>query len=312
MNIIFAGTPEFALPSLQALLKSRHRVVAVYTQPDRPKGRGQRLLMSPIKQLALEKKLPICQPITFRDVNAQEKLAAWKAELMVVVAYGIILPPAILSIPPLGCINVHASLLPRWRGAAPIQRAILAGDKETGISIMQMDAGLDTGQILQKVSCNIKHTDNSQSLENFLAHLGAQVLQTSLDQIEQGTCELKPQDNHTSTYAKKIDKTEAKIDWSQSADVIERMIRAFNPKPVAYTFNDALLMRIWSAKILDKTTNNHPPGTILNVGEQGIDVMTGKGSLRILQLQLPGGRCLFASEVLHSKTHLFKVGKLLG
>lgn len=311
MNIIFAGTPEFALPSLQALLASEHQVVAVYTQPDRPKGRGRHLLMSPIKQLALEKNIPVCQPITLRNVDEQKKLAAWKADLMVVVAYGLILPPAVLAIPPHGCINVHASLLPRWRGAAPIQRAILAGDEETGISIMQMDEGLDTGQVLQEVSCKIEQTDTSQTLQDRLAKLGAQALVTSLNNVEQGNQPLKPQDKHGNTYAKKIDKAEAKIDWSQNADVIARMIRAFNPKPVAYTFLGTLLLRVWSAKVLDQSSNN-PPGTILQVGEQGIDVMTGKGSLRLLQLQLPGGRCLPASALLHSKSHLFNVGTLLG
>lgn len=311
MNTIFAGTPEFALPSLQALLESGYQVVAVYTQPDRPKGRGRHLLMSPIKQLALEKNLPVCQPITLRNVDEQKKLAAWKADLMVVVAYGLILPQAVLAIPPLGCINVHASLLPRWRGAAPIQRAILAGDEETGISIMQMDEGLDTGQVLQEVSCKIEQADTSQTLQDRLAKLGAQALLASLNNIEQGNYQLKPQDNHGTTYARKIDKAEAEIDWSQNADVIARMIRAFNPKPVAYTFLGALLLRVWAAKVLDQTSNN-PPGTILRVGDQGIDVMTGKGSLRLLQLQLPGGRCLPASALLHSKSHLFNVGALLG
>jgi methionyl-tRNA formyltransferase len=311
LNIIFAGTPEFALPSLRALLASEHQVIVVYTQPDRPKGRGRHLLMSPIKQLALEENLSVCQPVTLRNVGEQKKLAAWKADVMVVVAYGLILPPAVLTIPPFGCINVHASLLPRWRGAAPIQRAILAGDKETGISIMQMDEGWDTGQVLQKISCRIEQTDTSQSLQDRLAELGAQALISSLNNIQQGNYQLKPQDNHGSTYAKKIDKAEAEIDWSQSADVIDRMIRAFNPKPVAYTLLGQLLLRIWSAKVLDQSANNLP-GTILQVSAQGIDVVTGEGCLRLLQLQLPSGRCLPVSALLHSKSHLFSVGTLLG
>lgn len=311
MNIIFAGTPDFALPSLQTLLGSEHQVLAVYTQPDRPKGRGRHLLMSPIKQFALEKNLPVCQPITLRNIDEQKKLAAWKADLMVVVAYGLILPSAVLESFPLGCINVHASLLPRWRGAAPIQRAILAGDKETGISIMQMDEGLDTGQVLQTVSCKIEVTDTTQTLQNRLAKLGAQTLVTSLNNIQQGHYQLTPQNNYGSTYAKKIDKAEAAIDWSQSANVIDRIIRAFNPKPVAYTFLGSLLLRVWSAKILAQTFNSSP-GTILQVGRQGIDVMTGSGCLRLLQLQLAGGRCLPASALLHSKSHLFDVGKCLG
>lgn len=311
MNIIFAGTPDFALPSLQTLLGSEHQVLAVYTQPDRPKGRGRHLLMSLIKRFALEKNLPVCQPITLRNIDEQKKLAAWKADLMVVVAYGLILPSAVLEIFPSGCINVHASLLPRWRGAAPIQRAILAGDKETGISIMQMDEGLDTGQVLQAVSCKIEVTDTTQTLQDRLAKLGAQTLVTSLNNIQQGHYQLTPQNNYGSTYAKKIDKAEAAIDWSQSANVIDRIIRAFNPKPVAYTFLGPLLLRVWSAKILAQTFNSSP-GTILQVGKQGIDVMTGSGSLRLLQLQLAGGRCLPASALLHSKSHLFDVGKCLG
>ena len=311
MNIIFAGTPEFALPSLQRLLVSEHQVLAVYTQPDRPKGRGRRLLMSPIKQFALEKNIPVCQPVSLRDANEQEKLKEWQADIMVVVAYGLILPPSVLAIPPLGCINIHASLLPRWRGAAPIQRAILAGDTETGISIMQMDEGLDTGQVLQEVACEIEKTDTSQTLQDRLARLGAEALLTSLRVIQQGNYQLQTQDDNESIYAKKIDKAEAEIDWRQSAEVIDRMIRAFNPKPVAYTFVDKLLLRVWSATVLDQTSN-HSPGIIVKVTPEGIDVMTACGLLRLLQLQLPGGRCLPVSELLHSKSHLFRVDTLLG
>jgi methionyl-tRNA formyltransferase len=314
LNIIFAGTPEFALPSLQALWGSeQHRVIAVYTQPDRPKGRGRRLLMSPIKQLALEKNIPVCQPKTLRDSEEQKKLAVWQPELMVVVAYGLILPQAVLSIPTLGCINVHASLLPRWRGAAPIQRAILAGDKNTGISIMQMDAGLDTGPILQKVTCPIEKTDTSQTLQDRLAKLGARALLTSLSAIQQGKYQLHPQETSGSTYAKKIDRQEAEIDWQQDAETIERMIRAFNPKPVAYTFLDQLLLRVWSARIIEETGNSTlRPGIIIQAGAQGIDIMTGGGILRLVQIQLAGSRCLPVAEVLHAKSHLFRPGIILG
>jgi methionyl-tRNA formyltransferase len=311
LKIIFAGTPEFALPSLQCLVASEHQILAVYTQPDRPKGRGRRLLMSPIKQFALEKNIPVCQPVTLRDVDEQKKLAAWQADLMVVVAYGLILPAVVLAIPPLGCINVHASLLPRWRGAAPIQRAILAGDTETGISIMQMDEGLDTGQVLQKVSCKINDRDTSQTLQERLAHLGAEALLESLRVIQQGNYQLQTQDDTARSYAKKIDKTEAVIDWRQDAKTIDRMIRAFNPKPVAYTFLNQLLLRVWSAIVLDQTAN-FPPGVIVKVAPEGIDVMTACGILRLLQLQLPNGRCLPVSEILHSKSHLFCVGMRLG
>ncbi len=311
MNIVFAGTPEFALPSLQALLASKHNVLAVYTQPDRPKGRGRRVLMSPIKQFALEKNIPVCQPLSLRDVNEQKKLASLGPDLMIVVAYGLILPRPVLAIPRWGCINVHASLLPRWRGAAPIQRAILAGDKETGISIMQMDEGLDTGGVIQLASCEVKNTDTSQTLQDRLAKLGAQTLLTSLDRLQQGGYTLKVQNDNESTYAKKIEKIEAKIDWNKSAGIIDRTIRAFNPKPIAYTFLDRLLLRVWSASILDQVSTN-TPGMILNASSQGIDVMTGAGVLRLSQLQLPGGRCLSAADLLHSKSHLFRVGTILG
>ncbi|MES2141302.1 MAG: methionyl-tRNA formyltransferase [Pseudomonadota bacterium] len=311
MNIIFAGTPEFALPSLQALLASEHKVIAVYTQPDRPKGRGRRVVMSPVKQLALEKNIPVCQPLTLRDVKVQEKLAQWQPDLMIVVAYGLILPPAVLAIPRWGCINVHASLLPRWRGAAPIQRAILAGDKETGISIMQMDEGLDTGGILELASCEVEKTDTSQTLQARLAKLGAQTLLTSLNTLQKGNYQLQVQNEHEATYAKKVDKVEAEIDWKKNAEVIERMVRAFNPKLIAYTFLDQLLLRIWAISILDQTSTS-TPGIILNVSPQGIDVMTGAGVVRLLQLQLPGGKCLPVADLLHSKSHLFRVGTILG
>lgn len=313
MNIIFAGTPEFALPSLQALLVSSHHLLAVYTQPDRPSGRGRRLVMSPIKQLALKENIPVCQPTILRHINEQEKLAAWGADLMIVVAYGLILPKAVLTIPPLGCINVHASLLPRWRGAAPIQRAILAGDRVTGISIMQMDEGLDTGQILAQVSCNIENTDTGQTLQDRLARLGAEALLMSLTVIQQKNYQLQTQNDNESTYAKKIEKAEAEISWDQSAETIERMVRAFNPKPIAYTSLNQLVLRIWSAEVVQQSTiNDISPGFILQVQPQGIDVMTGSGILRLVKIQLPGGRCLSVSELLHAKAHLFRPGTILG
>jgi len=313
LNILFAGTPEFSLPSLQALLTSEHRILAVYTRADWPKGRGRRLSMSPVKQFALKNNIPICQPLTLRDINEQEKLAKWQPDFMVVVAYGLILPRPILSIPTFGCINVHASLLPRWRGAAPIQRAILAGDSETGISIMQMDDGLDTGPIIRSISCKIQETDTSQTLQDRLAKLGAKTLLESLDAIQQGHYSLQTQDNVACTYAKKIDKAEAEIHWQQDAKTIARMIRAFHPKPIAYTFLDQTPLRIWSAQILtQEVQQNATPGIILDATSQGIDVMTGIGTIRLLQLQLPGGRCLPVSELLHAKAHLFLPGTCLG
>ncbi|MES2998137.1 MAG: methionyl-tRNA formyltransferase [Pseudomonadota bacterium] len=313
MKLIFAGTSEFALPSLQALLASKHHVLAVYTQPDRPTGRGRRLLMGPIKRLALEKNIPVCQPLTLRDAKEQKTLAEWQSDLMIVVAYGLILPRPVLAIPIFACINVHASLLPRWRGAAPIQRAILAGDSETGVSIMQMDEGLDTGPIFQKVSCKIEKTDTSQTLQDRLARLGAGALLTSVNDIQQRHYQLQTQNDKESTYAKKIDKTEAEIHWQQSAERIDRMIRAFNPKPVAYTLLGQHLLRVWSAQVLEEqATINAAPGVILNAKPEGIDVTTGAGILRLLQLQLPGGRCLPVSELLHGRSHLFRPGLILG
>lgn len=310
MNLIFAGTPEFALPSLQALLTSAHKVLAVYTQPDRPAGRGRRVLMSPIKRLALESKLPVCQPITLRDAKEQKKLAVWQADLMVVVAYGLILPPAVLAIPRFGCINVHASLLPRWRGAAPIQRAILAGDSETGVTIMQMDEGLDTGEILKKLPTTIEPNDTYQTLQTRLAKLGAQALLESLNTIESGAYLSEPQNEKESCYAKKINKKEIEIDWEKSAVYLDRMIRAFYPKPVARVVLGKSILRICKAEVLDQTTSEKP-GLILKADREGIDVATAEGVLRLLEVQWPGGRCLPISSFIHGKSELFHVGAIL-
>ena len=310
MNLIFAGTPEFAVPSLQALLTSGHNICAVYTQPDRPAGRGRRLLMSPIKQFALENKLSVSQPVTLRDVKEQRKLAALQADLMIVVAYGLILPPAVLAIPRFGCINVHASLLPRWRGAAPIQRAILAGDRETGITIMQMDEGLDTGEIVKKLSCTIEPNDTTQSLQERLSQLGAQALLESLSAIESGSYLSEPQNEKESCYAKKINKGEAEIDWEKDAVSLDRMIRAFCPKPVARIVLGKSILRVCKAEVLDQTSAEKP-GLILKVDREGIDVATGKGVLRLLEVQWPGGCCLPISSFIHGKSELFHVGAIL-
>jgi methionyl-tRNA formyltransferase len=310
MKLIFAGTPEFALSSLQALLNSSHKLCAVYTQPDRPAGRGRRLLMSPVKKFALENKLSVCQPNTLRDVKEQKKLTAFQADLMVVVAYGLILPPAVLTIPRFGCINVHASLLPRWRGAAPIQRAILEGDQETGVTIMQMDEGLDTGEILKKLSCTIEPNDTNQTLQDRLADLGAQALLESLDAIESGSYLSEPQNEKESTYAKKIHKAEAEIDWEKPAVYLDRMIRAFHPKPVARVVLGKSILRVCKAEVLDETTSERP-GLILKADREGIDVATGKGVLRLLEVQWPGGRCLPISSFIHGKSELFHVGAIL-
>lgn len=305
-KIIFAGTPEFSAVTLHALLHSRHSVQAVYTQPDRPAGRGRKLTPSPVKMLAQQHDLPVHQPLTLRDAQEQQKLAALQADLMVVVAYGLILPAPVLAAPQLGCINVHASLLPRWRGAAPIQRAILAGDATSGITIMQMDAGLDTGNMLHKVECSIQAEDTSESLHDRLAVLGAEALLKTLDDLPSLTPEA--QDNALATYAHKINKEEAKLNWSLPAVQLARQVRAFNPWPVA--FFDGI--RVWQAEAQAARSSVNQPGVIVAATAEGIDVATSDGLLRITKLQLPGGRILSVAEVLNARSDKFVVGKLLG
>lgn len=309
MNIIFAGTPDFAIPCLQALIESEHKLVAVYTQPDRPAGRGLTLQMSPVKQVALAHQIPIFQPESLRDTAELDMLKAFNADLMVVVAYGLILPKAVLTALKYGCINVHASLLPRWRGAAPIQHAILTGDKETGITIMQMETGLDTGPILNQIHCPILPTDTAGDLFLRLAKLGEEALLIALAEIQSGRQKPYAQDNHLATYAKKIDKQQARINWNRTAIEIERQIRAFNPWPITWSVLQNQHVRIWQAEVIAQESHAlSSPGQIVATHSQGIDVATAKGTLRLKQLQLSGGKINSASELLRSKKLLFAVG----
>ncbi|PVV09573.1 MAG: methionyl-tRNA formyltransferase [gamma proteobacterium symbiont of Ctena orbiculata] len=299
LNIVFAGTPEFAATALESLLTTQHRVVAVYTQPDRPAGRGRKVHISPVKALALETGIEVRQPQTLKDEGAQQALADLKADLMVVVAYGLLLPQAVLDIPRLGCINIHASLLPRWRGAAPIQRALLAGDEETGVTIMQMEAGLDTGPMLYTLKTPIHDQDTGGSLHDRLAEMGAQALLACLPDLAAGRLQAEIQDDQLANYASKLDKQEGLIDWSQSAVEIDRKVRAFNPWPVAQCRFGEKVMRIWQAEPL-KQGCAAEPGEVLRSGKSGIDVATGDGVLRITQLQMPGKRAMSAADFLNA------------
>ena len=301
MKIVFAGTPEFALPVLQMLLNTTHEVSAVYTRPDRPSGRGQRLTESPVKRLASRREIPVIQPETLRSAEAQAGIYVLEADLMIVVAYGLILPDAVLAMPRLGCINVHASLLPRWRGAAPIQRAILAGDCETGVCLMLMDSGLDTGPVLASASCRIEPDDTAGRLHDRLAHMGARLLEDNLVRIAKGELESRSQDDSQACYAKKVEKDEALIDWAMSADHIERQVRAFNPWPIAETSYAGRQLRIWEAHGVVRVTTQ-PPGSVLSAGKHGIDVACGAGVLRIKAVQLAGARQVSAADFINAHT----------
>ncbi|SDT12468.1 methionyl-tRNA formyltransferase [Pseudomonas oryzae] len=308
LRIVFAGTPEFAAVHLQALLDAGQTPVAVYTQPDRPAGRGQKLMASPVKQLAVANDIPVLQPATLRDPAAQAELAALQPDLLVVVAYGLILPQAVLDIPRLGCINSHASLLPRWRGAAPIQRAVQAGDAESGVTVMQMEAGLDTGPMLLKVSTPIGADDTGGSLHDRLAALGAAAVVAAIPQLAAGTLVGETQDDTLATYAHKLDKDEARLDWSRPADELERLVRAFNPWPICHTTLGEAALKVHSAELAQ---GQGASGEILEASRDGLTVACGAGALRLTRLQLPGGKPLAFADLYNSRREQFAPGQVL-
>jgi methionyl-tRNA formyltransferase len=297
MKIIFAGTPHFAASALAALLKE-HQVVAVLTQPDRPAGRGMHLTTSPVKQLALHHGLPVLQPATLKTEEIQRTLAALDADVMVVAAYGLILPKAVLQLPRYGCLNIHASLLPRWRGAAPIQRAILAGDKETGITIMQMDEGLDTGDMLLSHTCPIGETDTAQTLHDKLAVIGSSSILEALRLLQEHRLMLVRQDNDAACYAAKLVKSEAQIDWRQDARQVERAVRAYNPFPVCHANLNGVTIKIWQAGLCAGQKGD--PGRVLAVDKHSITVACGKDALILEVLQRPGGKAQPAAQFLQA------------
>jgi methionyl-tRNA formyltransferase len=311
LRVVFGGTPDFAAHHLDALIAAGCQLVGVFTQPDRPAGRGKKLTPSPVKELAQGHGLPVFQPASLKDPDAQRLLTDLAPDLFVVVAYGLLLPRAVLDIPRHGCINVHASLLPRWRGAAPIQRAIEAGDSLTGITIMGMDVGLDTGDMLRKVSCPIAADDTGGSLHDKLAALGPPALLATIADIARGETHPEKQDDSLATYAAKISKQEAEIDWRGDAIVIDRRIRAFNPFPVAYTLLAGESLRIWRAAPVT-TEHSAAPGTLLAVDDDSVTLACGHGALRLLEVQLPGKKRMPMAELLRGNPRLFAPGQRLG
>lgn len=309
MRIVFAGTPEFAAQHLQALLDAGREIVAVYTQPDRPAGRGQKLAPSPVKQLALQHGIAVYQPQTLRDPAAQTELAALTPDLMVVVAYGLILPQVVLDTPRLGCINSHASLLPRWRGAAPIQRAIEAGDASSGVTVMQMEAGLDTGPMLLKVTTTITAEDTGGSLHDRLATLGSQAVVEAVPKLAAGELRGEVQDDSLATYAHKLNKDEARLDWSRPAVELERLVRAFNPWPICHSTLNGEALKVHAAQLGE---GQGAPGSVLAADKSGLTVACGEGALRLTRLQLPGGKPLSFADLYNSRREQFAPGLVLG
>lgn len=310
LKIIFAGTPEFAAIAFEALSIARHQIIAVYTQPDRASGRGLKTTASPVKESAQALNIPVYQPATLKDVQEQEILRRFNADIMVVAAYGLILPKTVLDIPRYGCLNIHASLLPRWRGAAPIHRAIMAGDKTSGITIMQMDEGLDTGDMLLKHEYVLSPDETSQTLHDHLARMGAESIVEALELLSQQKLHPEKQDDTKSTYAKKITKEEALLDFNESAEVMERKVRALQPWPVACTIFRGEYLRIGAASVL-KQSHKKEPGTIVHAGRDGIDIAAGQDVLRLLKLQLPGGKMISVADFYNAQRENLSVGHLL-
>lgn len=313
LRLVFAGTPEFAAVHLQALISAGYPIAAVYTQPDRPAGRGQKLAMSPVKQLALAHGIPVEQPPTLRDPAAQATLAALEPDLLVVVAYGLILPQAVLDIPRLGCINSHASLLPRWRGAAPIQRALEAGDAESGVTVMRMEAGLDTGPMLSKVTTALGAEDTGGSLHDRLAALGAAAVVEALPGLADGSLVGEVQDDDLATYAHKLNKDEARLDWERPAVELERRIRAFDPWPLCHTALAGEPLKVWAAELAAELADGQGiPGMVLDADRSGLLVACGEGALRLTRLQLPGGKPLGFADLYNARRERFNPGQVLG
>ena len=307
LNIVFAGTPDFAAKHLSVLLESEFNVVAVYTQPDRRAGRGKKLTASAVKEVAVAQNIPVYQPENFKDPESVAQLAALNADLMIVVAYGLILPKVVLQTPRLGCLNVHGSLLPRWRGAAPIQRAIWAGDKETGVTIMQMNEGLDTGDMLSKVSCPIALDETSASLYEKLAQQAPLALVDTVKQLAAGQLTPQVQDDDLANYAKKLSKEEALIDWSSDGAFIARCIRAFNPWPMSYFMCLGKAIKVHQASLLS-VSSEQPVGTIISADKSGIQVVTGSGILNLEVIQLAGKKAMPVQDILNSRRELFAPG----